>query len=241
MQEQPPPREYIEITIYPEGRMDLHNFLRALTALNREYRQWLKENHTFDHNDQDLRLFVEKVSDGSIKIWLTKQTEILLNCLEGFFQDYILDFITKLIRKKLEESEAPRSRLLNTRDFLCEEFEFLYESRDRKVSLKRKITKGNVKDVQEEITRLLEIKRVEKHERETIKFAGFHRNNDAKVVAPKFSSDEVKTRMAQPVRQFFLKEENNFLHPEKEYRVDLEITYMNDEIESYYIKNVLGS
>lgn len=92
------PSEYIQITIYPEGRVDLAEFASSLLALNAEYRDWLRQHPEYDHNDKDLRLFVDKVSEGSIEVWLTQCADSLVDGpLGDFATAYFKEIIGTLI------------------------------------------------------------------------------------------------------------------------------------------------
>lgn len=239
MPESSEPREFIEITIHPDGRMDLMEFTRALSSLNSEYRQWLREHPDLDHTDQDLRLFIEKIQEGSVKIWITKAKDHLIDSLGDFYKDYLDDCISSLI--KGADDKIPIGRLKNIRALVRWKMEFRYRSpRGQEFSFDNDISLEAQAKVQNEVKKLLAGKDVTELDNEAIKFAGFHRDSNAKVIVPAISEDEVKTFLAPDVREFFLKETENFLHPEKEYLVNLEITYKQDDIESYYIKEVKG-
>jgi len=232
--------EYIEIIIQPDDRVELIEFATALTAINTEYRQWLRGHSGLDHKDQDLRLFVEKISEGSIKIWITKAKDLMFHALEDFYKECISEFFENLINGRLDSS-TPSKQLKNSRSLIKWDTHFTYKSLKRSVEFTTSLAGERRTQAQNEIKKLLTEKETTEANRETIKFSGFHKESNAKVIASTFCDDEIKTFLAQEVRELFIQEENNFLHPDKEYLVDMEVTYKQGEIESYFIKRVLGS
>lgn len=232
--------EYIEIIIQPNDRVELIEFATALTAINAEYRQWLREHPTLDHNDQDLRLFVEKISEGSIKIWITKAKDILFDTLEDFYKECIEEFYEKLINGKLDSDTSSR-QLKNSRALLKWDSFFKYKSHKRSIEFTTSISGESRLRALSETKELLAEKDVVEAKGEVIKFSGFHKESNAKVIASNFSDQETKTFLAPEVRDFFIQEKNNFLHPDKEYLVDMEVTYRHGEVESYLVTRVLGS
>ena len=64
----------IEIITHPEGgRMELEKMANSMLAIKRDYHRWLDEQRLSPKDDPSLKLYVEKVEEGSIKLWLAKR------------------------------------------------------------------------------------------------------------------------------------------------------------------------
>ena len=232
--------EHIEILIKPSDRVDLIEFAKALEALNSEYRQWLREKGEFDHKDRDLRLCIDRIDSGSIRIWISKSKELILPVLERFFKERIGDFLPALSNGTLDP-KVPTKTLMNTRAWLRWDTKFSYESKRRKISLETSLEGQGRIDAQNEVAKRLTGKDVVEVPSEAITFVGFHKENNAKVIAETFSPNDVTAYLASDVRDYFLAEDDNFLAPGKKYLVEMEVHFRQQEIEHYFIKSVLGS
>jgi hypothetical protein len=234
------PSEYIEFIILPDDRIDLVEFARALEAINSEYRRWLREHSEFDHRDRDLRLVVEKVSEGSLKLWISKGRDLLFPVLQGFYAEVVKTFLDELMASSLPDN-VPVKRLTNFRAILRWDFRFRYQSPKRIVELETAIQGDTRLEAQDKISELLAGKTVKEALAEAITFVGFHQEGNARVIATSFSQNEVKTFMAPEVRTFFLAEAENFLRPNKQYLVDMQVHYRQGEIEHYNVTRVISS
>ncbi len=236
------PSEYIEVIIYPEDRVELAKFTAALNAIIAEYQQWLKEQPDLDHNDQDLRLSVEKITEGSIKVWIVKSKDSLFDCLEGFYKEKIAKNINNILAGAITSPTIELLKSLkNIKALIKWEMRFSYVSRLRKVELVNNVSLDNRDKIQENIRKLSAEKEIVEREREVIKFVAFDKNGNAKIIVPDYSDKPVKAFLTPHIKEFFVSETENFLHPKKEYLVALTITYKNEVIEHYHINKVIGA
>ena len=231
--------EHIEFTIMPEDRIDLAEFSRALGAINSEYRQWLREHSEFDHRDPALRLVIDKVAEGSLKLFFSKGKDLLFPVLRGFYEDEDA-FLKSLLAETLSDN-VPVRRLTNIRALLRWDFKFRYKSPQREIELETSIEGDTRAKTLDNVAELLSGKVVKDAPAEAITFVGFHQEGNARVIAMSFSPHEVKTFMAPDVRTFFLAEAENFLRPNKQYLVDMQVHYRQGEIEHYNVTRVVSA
>ena len=229
------PPEFIEITLYPQGRVDLVEFSNALLALNAEYRDWLRQHPEFDHKDRNLRLYVEKLDNGSIKIWLTQAYDSLLNGpLAGFSREYLQDFIGSLARGIAEF--ATRKKVTNTDRLIRWKFDWQFIS--PKIRIKGKMSFMELRVAQNNLKILKADNGTERANKQVIRFKSFHTDGNARTIASKYSDAEVKTLLEHQVRKIFLNADENIFKDGKEFLVDMNVTRKHGEIESYRILKV---
>lgn len=232
--------EYLELTILPKDRIDLVEFAKALEAINSEYRQWLRDHKEFDHKDRELRLFVEKITEGSLKVFLSKGRELLFPVLEGFYKESLSKFFVDLFSDALPQN-IPVKQLQNFRAMMKWDFKFRYCSPKRQVELETSIQGEARSEAQEKLIELLAGKEIVDAQSEQITFVGFHQEGNARIIASSFSDNEVRAFMVPEVRSFFLQESENFMRPNKQYLVDMQVHYRSGELEHYNITRVISS
>ena len=235
-----PAPEYVEITLYPEGRIDLVEFSNALLSINVEYREWLRAHPELDHNNPSLRLLIEKVKEGSIEIWLAQSAEyaelFVNNSLHDFCKEYFEEFIGGLIAGSI--LAAKRKRIINAGRLLKWRIKWRYRSPKREFGIDVAITKEQLDTASRNLKKLKERSDEEEHDNELITLMGFHRDGNARIVARSFSENEVSTLLTKETRDVFLQHKDNLFQEGKEFLVKMKVIYRGDDIERYLITKV---
>ena len=233
------PPEFIEITLYPQGRVDLVEFSNALLALTAEYRDWLRQHPKLDHKDPDLRLYIEKLNEGSIEIWLTQANDLLIYApLADFCKEYLQEFIGALLLGAV--AVASRKRVANTTKFLKWEFKWKYKSPSTEFGIDSKISAGQLETGQANLAELRADSDTERVNKEIIRFKGFHTDGNARTIASRYADTEVKTFLKDQVREIFMNVDENIFKEGKEFLVDMDVIRRQGEIEAYFILEVHG-
>ena len=249
--------ESIQITLIPEGNVELEKFANFISALNRDYRRWLISRGE-NPDKEELKLYIHKIESGSLKVWFARMAKNIPDSLGDYFVSLFVERIGGLLKKPEDARKLAKPDAKNLSDILSNnERSKIKISFADKISLADKISFAdkislidNSKTIiinlggepPERVTEELELRATsdESHIRDTaIKFVPFGVDENAKIIVDEVDSGKAyEAVMEDKIKKSLISREHNNLYNRK-YRADIEVRRNEDgDIQLYIIDKI---